>query len=34
MSPTAMTTSCPEIKGRAALAFWTPDEIDTATVRT
>ena len=26
--------SCPSMKGKTDLAFWTPEEIDTATVRT
>lgn len=32
--PTASGTSWPWRNGNADLAFWTPDEIDTATVKT
>ena len=33
-SATATGASCCEIHGIAEAAFWTPEEIDTATVRT
>jgi hypothetical protein len=33
-SATATTASWPRMNGSAAAAFWTPEEIDTATVRT
>ena len=34
MSTTATVVSWPRIQGRAVLAFCTPEEIETATVRT
>ena len=33
-SPVAAITSCPRSHGRADVAFWTPEEIETATVST
>ncbi|GMA25782.1 hypothetical protein GCM10025864_35410 [Luteimicrobium album] len=33
-SPIANGTSCPRRAGIADAAYWVPDEIDTATVRT